>query len=37
MSSLKRFENHAQLIRHISEETGRPENELWDELDEKLK
>jgi hypothetical protein len=33
---LKRFENHAQLIRHIHEESGVPKDELWEQLDEQL-
>jgi hypothetical protein len=28
--NLKRFENPAQLIRHIHEETGVPKDDLWD-------
>ena len=28
---LKRFENKAQLIRHIHDETDIPIDELWDE------
>ncbi len=33
---IKRFENRAQLIRHIHQETGKPINELWDELERQL-
>jgi hypothetical protein len=33
---LKRFENHAQLIRHIHDETDVPKDELWDRLQEEL-
>jgi hypothetical protein len=36
MSQLKRFENHAQLIRHIHNETGIPKDELWERLEEQL-
>jgi hypothetical protein len=36
MPQLKRFENHAHLIRHIHQETGKPIDELWDELEEQL-
>jgi hypothetical protein len=33
---VKRFENHAQLIRHIHEQTGVPKDELWQQLNEQL-
>jgi len=33
---LKRFENHAQLIRHIHEQSGVPKDELWKQLNEQL-
>ena len=34
MPQLKRFENAAQLLRHIAAETDRPLDELWDEYTE---
>jgi len=30
---LRRFENRAQLLRHISEETGTDIDTLWDEYE----
>lgn len=36
MSQLKRFENKAQLIRHIHQETGTPIDELWEAYDEQI-
>jgi RNAse (barnase) inhibitor barstar len=33
---LQRFENKAQLLRHIAEETGRDLDSLWEEYDEKV-
>ncbi len=37
MGQLRRFENKAQLLRHIHNETGTPIEELWDSYDEQLK
>ena len=34
---LRRFENKAQLLRHISEETGRDIDTLWDEYEAQVK
>ena len=31
MGTIKRFENPAQLIRHIADETDTSEDELWNE------
>lgn len=36
MGQLKRFENKAQLIRYVAEETGVDTGELWDEYDQQL-
>jgi hypothetical protein len=36
MSSIKRFENRAQLVRHIHQETGKPIDELWEKLEQEL-
>ena len=36
MSQLKRFENKAQLIRHIHKETGVPIDELWESYDNQI-
>lgn len=33
---LKRFENPAQLIRHVHQETGVPTDELWDQYESQL-
>lgn len=35
-AQLKRFENKAQLIRHISAETGKNIDELWDSYDNQI-
>lgn len=32
-SQIKRFENKAQLIRHIHQETGVSIDELWDQYE----
>ncbi len=37
MSQLKRFENKAQLLRHIAEESGVDIDRLWDEYDRQQK
>mgnify|MGYP006934460464 CR=1 FL=1 len=36
MSQLKRFENKAQYIRYLHEETGIPIDELWEAYDEQI-
>jgi len=33
---LHRFENKAQLLRHISEETGTDIEDLWEQYEEEL-
>ena len=33
---LKRFENKAQLIRHVHAETGVPIDELWDQYEREV-
>lgn len=33
---LQRFENKAQLLRHISNETGKDLDTLWDEYEAKV-
>lgn len=35
-SQLKRFENKAQLLRHIADETGTDIDTLWDEYEEQV-
>lgn len=35
-SQLKRFENRAQLLRHIAEETGTDIDVLWDQYESQV-
>lgn len=36
MSQLKRFENKAQLLRHIANETGEDIETLWDSYEAQI-
>jgi hypothetical protein len=36
MGQLKRFENRAQLLRHIAAETGADIDDLWEQYDDQL-